>query len=178
MTTMRKTLFTGLAALSLGTAAIGAYAQSAPAQTQQQAGNQQGRPMHQRMTPEQRAAFRAQRVAKLHDALKITPAQEAAWKTFVAAMEPPARGQRPHRDRAARAQLSAPDRMAEAIDRQKLRTAAMEQRLGALTDFYTVLTPEQRKAFDDRTNRMQNRFRHGRPGMGQQQQQGGNTANG
>jgi periplasmic protein CpxP/Spy len=183
MNTMRKTLITGFAALSLGAAAFGAHAQSAapaaPAVQDQAHPKAQhgGRYGHgQKLTPEQRAEFRAKRIARLHDELKITPAQEQAWNTFVASMQPPARGQHgPRPDRAAVAKLSAPERMAKAIDRQKQRTAFMEQRLGALNSFYAVLTPEQKQTFDAKAARMQHRF-HGGPGGWQGR--GGDSARG
>lgn len=180
---MRKTILTSLAALSLGVAAIGAQAQTAAPATpaaQDQARQHQGRFGHgQKLTPEQRAQWqakraekRAQRVAKLHDELRITPAQEAAWKSFVASMHP---AQRPARDRAAWASLTAPERMAKKIELHKRRTALMEQRLSALNSFYSVLTPEQKQTFDAKAARMQHRF-HGHRGMGGQQR--GDTAQG
>ncbi|WP_296945461.1 Spy/CpxP family protein refolding chaperone [uncultured Massilia sp.] len=177
MTTVRKHFATALAALSLGAAAIGAHAQTAASTTAAapaQAGQHQGHRQHPKRTPEQRAELRAKRVAKLHDALKITPAQEQAWKSFVASMQPPARqpGQRP--DRAAWAGLSAPERMAKAIEMQKRRTVAMEQRLGALNSFYSVLTPDQKKTFDDQAGRMQHRWHRGPGGW----QRGADTARG
>ncbi|MDN4055782.1 Spy/CpxP family protein refolding chaperone [Massilia sp. YIM B02763] len=184
MTIMRKSIVTALAALSLGAAAVGAQAQTAAPATQDQAHPQaqhQGRFGHgQKLTPEQRAAFRAKRIAKLHDELKITPAQEQAWNTFVASMQPPARGQHgPRADRAALAKLPAPERMAKAIERQKQRTAAMEQRLGALNDFYAVLTPEQKQTFDAKAARMQHRFHRGAGGwQGNGQGRGSDTARG
>lgn len=181
MTTMRKTLISSLAALSLGAAAFGAHAQStAPAAAPDAVhpkAQHDGRHGHQKLTPQQRAEFRAKRVAKLHDELKITPAQEAAWKTFVASMQPPARAQHDQRpDRAAAAKLSAPDRMAKAIDHQKQRTAYMEQRLGALNSFYAQLTPEQKQTFDAKAAHMQHRFQHRGPGGWQGR--GGETARG
>lgn len=176
MTTMRKSIITALAALSLGAAAMGAQAQTAAAPAVQDQAHPKaqdgGRFAHghdrgQKLTPEQRAAFRAKRVAKLHDELKITPAQEQAWQSFVASMQPPARGQHgPRPDRAAIAKLSASERMSKAIERQKQRTAAMEQRLGALNSFYAVLTPEQKQVFDAKAARMQHRFHGGRRGGG------------
>jgi Spy/CpxP family protein refolding chaperone len=184
MTTVRKHIALALAALSLGAAAVGAQAQtapvaaSAPAATATAPDQAQHHGRHgQKFTPEQRAELRARRVARLHDALKITPAQEKAWNAFVASMQPPARGEHGARpDRAAWARLSAPERMAKLIAMQKRRTAAMEQRLGALNSFYAALTPEQKKTFDDQATRMQNRFKHGGHFGGGQR--GGDTARG
>jgi Spy/CpxP family protein refolding chaperone len=48
------------------------------------------------------------------------------------------------------------------LARQKERTAMMEQRVAALNSFYSVLSPEQKKVFDEKAARMQHRFgRHG-----------------
>ena len=176
MTTYRKHLLAALSALTLGAAAIGAHAQTA--QTADTATPQAGqaahaeRGQHPRLTPEQRAQFRAQRIAKLHDELKITPAQENAWNAFVASMQPPARQQH---DRAAWANLTAPERMAKTIERQKQRTAALEQRQGALNTFYSVLNADQKKTFDEKAAR----FGHGHGRHGGWQQRGGaDTARG
>jgi protein CpxP len=171
MTTFRKNLLSALAALSMGAAALGAHAQ-----TQAPNGADEGRYGHA-VSQEKRAEYQAKRaesaagrVAKLHDELKITPAQENAWNAFVASMKPQARGQRP--DRAAQAGLTAPQRLAQHIERQKQRTAAMEQRLGAVNSFYAVLTPEQKKTFDDKAARLQGHAgKHG--GRGGWQHHGG-----
>jgi Spy/CpxP family protein refolding chaperone len=180
MNTLRKTLLTGLAALSLGGAMLGAQAQS-------QAQTPDAHPKAQ-LTKEQRQArhaefaakreqMHAQRVAKLHDELKITPAQESAWNAFVASMKRPQRADGQHDDHAAMAGLSAPQRAEKMIERQKARTAAMEQRLAALNTFYSVLSPDQKKVFDDKAARMQSRFgRHG--GHGGWQHRGGESARG
>jgi len=168
MTTFRKNLLSALAALSMGAAALGAHAQAQGPQAPDDA--TAGRHGHA-VSQEQRAAFKAKRaehqakrVAQLHDELKITPAQENAWNAFVASMKPQARGARPepHPDRSAQAALSAPQRMAQHIERQKQRTAMMEQRLGAVNSFYAVLTPEQKKTFYDKAARLQGHFgKHG-----------------
>ena len=178
MNTLRKTLLTGLAALSLGGAMLGAQAQSQAPDTHPKA----------QLSKEERqashagfAAKRAQRVARLHDALKITPAQETAWNAFVASMKPARHDDGQRGDRAAWANLSAPERAQKMIERQKARTAFMEQRLGALNSFYAVLTPEQKKVFDEKAARMQSHFgRHGGGHGGWQHggQQRGETARG
>ena len=177
MKTLRKTLLTGLAALSLGGAMLGAQAQS-----------QNPAPEHGRkatLTTEQRqarhaefAAKRAERIARLHDELRITPAQESAWNAFVASMKPMQQAGHQHGDRAAWAGLSAPQRAEKMIAMQKQRTAMMEQRLGVLNTFYSVLSPEQKKTFDEKTARMQGHSgRHG-GGHGGWQHRGGDTARG
>jgi Spy/CpxP family protein refolding chaperone len=178
MNTLRKTLLTGLAALSLGGAMLGAQAQSqAPdAHPKAQLSKEERQARHAEFAAK-RDQMRAQRVAKLHDELRITPAQESAWNGFVASMKRPQHAGGQHGDRAAWAGLSAPQRAEKMIERQKARTAAMEQRLAALNSFYSVLLPDQKKVFDDRTARMQSHFgRHG--GHGGWQHRGGDTARG
>jgi periplasmic protein CpxP/Spy len=166
MKTYRKHVLAALSALTLGACALGAHAQT----TDQAAPAARHGMQHQKPTPEQRAQFRAQRIAKLHDALKITPAQENAWNAFVASMQPPAH--REH-DRAAWANLTAPERMAKMIDMQKQRTAALEQRQGALNTFYSVLSTDQKKTFDEKAAH----FGHGR-GMHRGWQHHGGSAQG
>jgi protein CpxP len=182
MNTYRKTILTAIAALSLGGAVIGAQAQAqAPdAHPKAQLTKEQRQARHAEFSAK-REQMRAQRVAKLHDELKITPAQESAWNAFVASMKPAQRaGANQHGDRAAMAGLSAPERAQKMIERQKQRTVFMEQRLTALNSFYSVLSPDQKKVFDDKAARMQSRFgRHGgRGGWQHGGQQRGETARG
>jgi hypothetical protein len=138
MNTLRKNVLIALAALSLGGAAAGVQAQAqAPAPAQHPHAAHAG---HADMTPEQRQARMAEhfarRQAALHDALKITPAQEPAFNAFVASMKPARHG-----ERAQWASLSAPERLAK-------RIAMMQARLDALNTFYSTLTPEQKKLMD------------------------------
>jgi Spy/CpxP family protein refolding chaperone len=182
MNTLRKTLLTGLAALSLGGAMLGAQAQSqaqtADAHPKAQLTKEQRQARHAEFAAK-REQMHAQRVAKLHDELKITPAQENAWNAFVASMKPAQRAGQQHGDRGAMAGLSAPERAQKMIERQKARTAFMEQRLAALNSFYSVLSPDQKKVFDDKAVRMQSRFgRHGGHGGWQHRGQHGDTARG
>ena len=93
------------------------------------------------------ADMAAKRLAKLHDVLKLTAAQEPAWTTFAASIAPPAGASHP--DRAAIAAMSAPQRMEQAIAMAKQHVTMMEARLSALNTFYVVLTAEQKKVFDD-----------------------------
>jgi periplasmic protein CpxP/Spy len=84
--------------------------------------------------------------AALHDKLKLTAAQEPAWKTFTAEMMPNDMPQRP--DRAEIAKLPAPERMEKMMSLMKDNQQRMEKRLAALKTFYATLTPEQKKVFD------------------------------
>jgi Spy/CpxP family protein refolding chaperone len=178
MNNVRKTLLTGLAALSLGGAMLGAQAQSqAPdAHPKAHLSKEERQAKHAEFAAK-RDQMHAQRVARLHDELKITPAQEGAWNGFVASMKRPQHADGQHGDRAAWAGLSAPQRAAKMIELQKARIAVMEQRLAALNTFYSVLSPDQKKVFDDKAAQMQSHFgRHG--GHGGWQHRGGDTARG
>lgn len=166
MKTVRKHVLIALAALSLGGTAMA-----------QQTDTQQAQPQRPHLTKEQRQAkmaeFRAkraehmaQRQQQLHDALKLSGSQEQAWNSFVASMKP---AERAHHDRAAFASLPAPERMQKMIDFSKQRTARMESRLAALNSFYSTLSPEQKKVFDDQTRH----FMGGRGGHRGGQHHGG-----
>jgi Spy/CpxP family protein refolding chaperone len=143
MNTLRKHVLIALTVLGMGSAAFAAQAQTAAPE---------GRHANA-VTQEQRMAkwseHFAKRQAKLHDALQLTGGQESAWAAYQAAIKPAAMAG--HGDRAAWAGLSAPARMEKMIAMSRQRTAAMESHLSALTTFYSVLTPAQKKVFDENT---------------------------
>lgn len=84
--------------------------------------------------------------ADLHAKLKLSAAQESAWKTYTDSMTPPDSSQRP--DHAALQKMPAPQRMEAMLERMKQGQSRMESHLAALKTFYAVLTPEQQKTFD------------------------------
>lgn len=86
------------------------------------------------------------RQAALKAQLKITAAQEAAWTTFTASMQPPAHGPRP--DKAAFEKLTTPERIDRMRAMRAERDAEMDKRADATKAFYAALTPEQQKVFD------------------------------
>lgn len=165
MNTIRKTLLVGMTVLSLGAVANAARAEDTPAQGRHgQALSQEQRAAK---AAEHKAKFSemvAKHQAKLHDALKLTAAQEPAWATFVAATTPQMPAARP--DRAALAQLSAPERMEKRLELHKQMLAQHETRLAALKTFYAVLTPEQRKTFDEQAEHHHGRMHGGHGGHG------------
>ena len=159
MNSVRKSILIGMTVLGLGAAPFAARAQAQAQSVAPEAGRhtsaasaQQRAEQHAEQHRAKRAAWAAKAAArdqKLHDALKLTPAQEGAWSAWLAARKPaarPERGAAP--DRASWKALPAPQRMERQLARAKQRTAAMEARLAALTSFYGVLTPEQQKVFD------------------------------
>ena len=98
--------------------------------------------MHERM---------AKRMERFKQKLQLTPAQEAAWNSYLAALKPSGNFHR--HDRAEFARLPTPER----IDRMRaLRTermAEMGRRGEATKTFYAALSPQQKKVFDDATAR-------------------------
>ena len=113
----------------------------------------------------------AKRQAELKAKLKITPAQEGAWTTFTAAMQPPAGGMMGMRHdpkvKADMDKLTTPERIdkmqALRAERMKIMSAEMDKRGAATKAFYAALTSEQKAVFDAFAMRG---GRHGGHGMG------------
>ncbi|KAF3998412.1 Spy/CpxP family protein refolding chaperone [Glaciimonas immobilis] len=157
---LRKQLLIGITAMGIGAMGMGAYAQNAPAGAPAvaQAPAPSEHHMHQPPTPEQRAKFEARmakRQAKLHQELKITPAQEGAWKTYIDQMKPHGPDlskARPTKEEWAK--QTAPERMDHRIELMKKMEEHMSERAAALKQFYAVLTPEQQKVMDTQFSHM------------------------
>lgn len=133
-----------MAALSLVTSA--AFAQTPPPPVL---------PQHQHTAPanvdpakwaEKMKERLAMHQARMHDKLKITAAQEPAWKSFIDAMAPVAMPLPP--DPKAMEGRSTPERLELNLERQKERLTQMQQRLTAVKALYAVLSPEQKAIFD------------------------------
>jgi periplasmic protein CpxP/Spy len=98
----------------------------------------------------------AKRQAELKAKLKITPAQEGAWTTFTAAIQPPAGGMMGMRHdpkvKADMDKLTTPERIdkmqAMRAERMKTMGAEMDKRGAATKAFYAVLSSEQKAVFD------------------------------
>ncbi len=106
-----------------------------------------------RYDPAKRQAWMAKRQADMKAKLAITPAQEGAWRTFTASMQPPAYGAHPTAEqRAEFEKLTTPQRIDKMRDMRTQRmtemTAAMDKRGEATKVFYAALTPAQQKVFD------------------------------
>lgn len=111
------------------------------------------------------------RQAELKTKLKITPAQEGAWATLAAAMQPPANMaggmMGTHHDPKVKAdmdKLTTPERIdkmrALRAERMTTMNAEMDKRGAATKAFYAVLSSEQKAVFDAVS------MRGGRHGMG------------
>jgi len=109
---------------------------------------------------------------KLHDALKLTETQEAAWKTFTAQM---AHGRHLYCGKKA-AGKTAPERMEAMLVMMRRHLRAIKKRTDAVKTFYAVLTPDQQKTFD--SNFMPHGMGHHRRGTQPKAgANGGNAAN-
>jgi len=85
------------------------------------------------------------RIHALHDLLNIRADQEDAFKTFISAMRPPeGEWSRPGKPPGEMEHLTTPER----LDRMQAREAHFTARIAAIKQFYSVLSPEQQKAFD------------------------------
>ncbi|HQR97391.1 MULTISPECIES: Spy/CpxP family protein refolding chaperone [unclassified Polaromonas] len=156
----------------MATAALAATAQTvapaapATAGAPAKAGGYHGDRMG-RHDPAQMQARIARHQADLKAKLKLTPAQEGAWTTFTATMQPPVHGARPDHAamRAEFDKLTTPERIDKmrALRAQRMTemNAAMDKRGEATKTFYAALSPEQQKVFDSQ--------RMGRGGKGQGQ---------
>ena len=88
-----------------------------------------------------------QRLATLHDKLKLTAQQEPAWKKYAA--QKPMFDKTSHPDPEEMAKLNSPQRLEKALERMRAMEGKLTDHLAALKEFYAGLTPEQQKIFDD-----------------------------
>lgn len=95
---------------------------------------------------EQMAQRMAERQNQLKAALKLTPAQEAAWTRYTNAHQPPKQATPPDRD--AWAKLTTPQRLDQMQAKKAERDAHMAQVVDATRALYAALDAEQQKVFD------------------------------
>ena len=106
-----------------------------------------------KMNPERMQGWIDKRHQELKAKLKLSAAQESAWTAYVVAMKPTADMMAKRQAHEELAKLPTPER----IDKMKALRAqhmsemnlAMDQRGEATKTFYAVLTPEQKKIFDE-----------------------------
>ena len=159
MKALHKAFIIGATVIGFGSAALPAFAEESP--------------HHQyaatKFDPAKMQEHMDQRAKRMHDLLKITPAQEGAWQAYLSALKSnmPQRGQF---DRAAFKQLPAPERMEKRIEMSRDHISRMEANLAATKTFYAQLTPEQQKLFDEKAGRF-GHHRHHRHGHMKAQQQ-------
>lgn len=111
---------------------------------------------------QQRQAYMAERMAQLKAQLKLTPAQEPAWTTFAAAMQP---GERKARlDHGEMDKLTTPERIDRMRAMRAQHAAEADRRGEATKAFYAALTPEQQKTFDAQAHHRGHHGMHGKGG--------------
>ena len=95
------------------------------------------------------------RSAYLKSELKITSAQESAWKAFADQVKQQAEAMQAWRSTAqSSAQASAPERLELRNQIMKKRQEQMEKAAAAFKDLYAVLSPEQKALADQRVGSM------------------------
>lgn len=123
---------------------------------------------HQRMQ-DSMAERHTARMERLKAELKLTPAQEAAWKAYVARTEPTPPKASPSQPDWSK--LTTPQRMEAMQALHAERSAEMSKRIDATKSFYAQLTPEQQKTFDSQSGLQ-------RAGMKGEHRQGGHGRHG
>lgn len=149
-----------LATMSLAvTAQTSAPTAQGPAAQGMQAHDGRGRmdpaQMQQRMQERM-----AKRMTDVKQKLNITPAQEGAWNAYLGAMKPTLM-QRLSRNEFEK--LSTPERIDRMRAMRNARMAEADKRGDATKTFYTALSAEQKKTFDEISTRF---MRDGKGGHG------------
>ena len=96
-------------------------------------------------------------MAKLHGALTLTSAQEAAWTEFSNKMKPVKMDKPGHQDWK---DLNTPDRLDKILDNMKSHEKQMAEHAAAVRAFYGTLTPDQQKIFDHQFQAYHHRHDH------------------
>ena len=141
MTTIRKRILIGVMAAGLGAASLAAYAERPGCGPMGAGFGEHGR------SPEKMAEHFAKRQSELHDKLKLNANQEGAWNAYIARIKPSEAQKRP--DRAEIEKLPTPERMERMYGFMQDNQKRMADRIAATKEFYAVLTPEQKKIFDE-----------------------------
>lgn len=144
-----------ISAAFLGAMGNSAWVQAAPTNgpieaPSAEAGTKTGR-MHERMR-EHMGAHHAQRLNEIKAKLHLDASQEAAWKTFSDAMQPPQHGT--WADRASLEKMSTPERVDHMQARHEHMRLEMKKRGDAAKTFYASLNGDQKKIFDTESLRM------------------------
>ena len=100
----------------------------------------------------------AKRQAALHDKLGLSPAQEAAWKTFTDKLQATAPA-RP--EGASTVTMTAPERADRMVTFLQTAQQHAVARAQAVKEFYVVLSPEQQKIFDSQFQGHRHHFGRG-----------------
>lgn len=142
MTTFRKQVLIGVAALGIGIGSIAVHASPG------EHGGDGRHGAHGEQKMEHMQERMAKRNTELRAKLNLNAEQQKAWDAYVASMKPgEGHAARPSREEMEK--LTAPQRMELMQQRMQQGQQRMTERLAATRTFYGVLTPEQRKVFDE-----------------------------
>jgi hypothetical protein len=98
------------------------------------------------------ASAQAPDLSALHDALRLTPPQEDAWRAYTAAITPDPQAEARHRAAAMMIPTLPTPRRVDLINAEMAEDQAAVRRQGeAVKAFYATLTPEQQRTFDRQT---------------------------
>jgi len=100
----------------------------------------------------ERGARFEKHMTTLHDALKLTSAQEPAWTEFSGKIKP-VKSDNPNMDKTGHPdwkEIKTPDRLDRVLDHMKSREQRLTEDAAAVRTFYGALTPEQQNIFDHR----------------------------
>lgn len=142
----------------LATLAFATTAQTPPAGPAAGPASSSARQHYGRHDPARMQEHMARRQAALKMKLQITPAQESAWATYTAAMQPPANLKRPERGEFQK--LTTPERIDRMREMRNARIAEMDKRGDATKALYAALSADQRMIFDGETAPRGRRMRH------------------
>ncbi len=158
---MRRISFSSRAVRTLAISALiacagtlPAVAQTAPDQTAPQAGRMPGMGMEQMVR---------QRLARLHEQLRITPAQQGAWDQFEqSSMQNAAALDGAFRQRAAQVPtMTAVQNLQSFADLQMQQAQDMQRLVPAFQQLYGALSPEQQQTADELFRSISERGRGG-----------------
>lgn len=90
------------------------------------------------------------RMDKLKQSLKLSQEQGPAWTAFEGVMHP---ADMPRPDHDAVRKMTTPERLDFMASMKAQHDAQMQKRLNATRTFYAALTPEQKKTFDQETEK-------------------------
>ncbi len=106
----------------------------------------------------------AEHETRLHDALKLTAAQESAWTSFTesmhqqrSAMMAEHQGPPPAPSRADMEKIPAPDLLEHHVTQMQKHLATLQAHLAALKTFYAVLTPDQQTVMNKEVRQFSHR---------------------
>jgi len=134
-----------LIASLLASLSAAAFCQTATANNQHD--SQMGAMKHANMDPSAMQEHAARRSAALKEKLKISPAQEGVWNSYVEAMKPGVDSAK-HPSREEMAKLTTPERVEKMKAIHAQHTAEMEKRSEAIKSLYAALNPDQKKILD------------------------------